>query len=58
MRFSDGIKKYGNENRKRIFDEIIAAAEKDSAEDISRGDDKTHDKKDKQTDKREDNTSG
>ena len=56
MRFSDGIKKYGNENRKRIFDEIIAAAEKDSAEDISRGDDKTHDKKDKQTDKREDKT--
>lgn len=56
MRFSDGIKKYGNENRKRIFDEIIAAAEKDSAEDISRRDDKTHDKKDKQTDKREDKT--
>ncbi|MCR5540265.1 MAG: hypothetical protein K6F71_05490 [Ruminococcus sp.] len=31
MRFSEGIKRYDEETKKRIFDEIIAAAEKNSA---------------------------
>ncbi|ADU23306.1 hypothetical protein Rumal_2837 [Ruminococcus albus 7 = DSM 20455] len=30
MRFSDGVKRYETDTKKRLFDEIIAAAEKDN----------------------------
>jgi hypothetical protein len=40
MRFSDGVKRYDKDTKKRIFDEIIAAAEKDSAAGDSHADSK------------------
>ena len=56
MRFSDGVKRYNEENKKRIFDEIIAAAEKENSDNISRGDNDNDINRDKQTDNREDKT--
>lgn len=41
MRFSEGIKRYNEENKMRIFDEIIAAAEKDNTAEYSHNDNKT-----------------
>ena len=38
MRFSDGVKRYSDETKKRIFDEITAAAEAENMADISRRD--------------------
>ena len=38
MRYSEGVKRYNEETKKRIFDEIIAAAEKDYTAEISRKD--------------------
>ena len=41
MRYSDGVKKYNEETKKRLFDEIIAAAEKEMAAEISLDDNDT-----------------
>ena len=38
MRYSEGVKRYNEETKKRIFDEKIAAAEKDYTAEISRKD--------------------
>ena len=38
MRYSEGVKRYNEETKKRIFDEIIAAAEKNNTADISHRD--------------------
>lgn len=41
MRFSDGVKRYETDTKKRLFDEIIAAAEKDNIREISHADGET-----------------
>ena len=41
MRFSDGVKRREEETKKRLFDEIIAAAERDNVRDISHTDGET-----------------